>query len=271
MNIHRTKIEWATHVWNPITGCNHGCRYCYAKRIIDRFAPKMTERPEPGSIIEEAPGILCATKPVRLVDSKGEYTRSANFPTGFNPTFYRYQLDYPEHKTAPCRVFVVAMGDMFGEWVPDEWIEKIFEACAKAPQHKWIFLTKNPARYLALAGAGKLPKDSNFWFGSTITTPDTPFYWSNQHKTFVSIEPLLAPFDEVDIEEVQRADWIIVGNMTGAGSKKHQPQREWVEAIVKAAQEAGKPIFMKNGLKELWGEPLIQEYPLELLLPNEIK
>lgn len=271
MNIHKTKIEWATHVWNPITGCNHGCRYCYAKRIIDRFAPKMTERPEPGSIIEEAPGIFCATKPVRLVDSKGEYTRSANFPTGFKPTFYRYQLDYPIHKTAPCRVFVVAMGDMFGTWVPDEWIEKVFEACAKAPQHKWIFLTKNPARYLALAGAGKLPKDSNFWFGSTITTPDTPYYWSNQHKTFVSIEPLLAPFDEVDIEEVQRADWIIVGNMTGAGSKNHQPKREWVEAIVKAAREAGKPIFMKNGLKELWGEPLIQEYPPELLLPNEIK
>ena len=271
MNIHRTKIEWATHVWNPITGCNHGCRYCYAKRIIDRFAPKMTERPEPGSIIEEAPGIFCATKPVRLVDSKGEYTRSANFPTGFNPTFYRYQLDYPTHKTAPCRVFVVAMGDMFGEWVPDEWIEKIFEACAKAPQHKWIFLTKNPARYLALAGAGKLPKDSIFWFGSTITTPDTPFYWSNQHKTFVSIEPLLAPFDEVDIEEVQLADWIIVGNMTGAGSKKHQPKREWVEAVVNAARQAGKPVFMKNGLKELWGEPLIQEYPPELLLPNEIK
>lgn len=271
MNIHKTKIEWATHVWNPITGCNHGCRYCYAKRIIDRFAPKMTERPEPGSIIEESPGIFCATKPVRLVDSKGEYTRSANFPTGFKPTFYRYQLDYPIHKTAPCRVFVVAMGDMFGTWVPDEWIEKVFEACAKAPQHKWIFLTKNPARYLALAGAGKLPKDSNFWFGSTITTPDTPYYWSNQHNTFVSIEPLLAPFDEVDIEEVQRADWIIVGNMTGAGSKNHQPKREWVEAIVKAAREAGKPIFMKNGLKELWGEPLIQEYPPELLLPNEIK
>lgn len=271
MNIHRTKIEWATHVWNPITGCNHGCRYCYAKRIIDRFAPKMTERPEPGSIIEESSGIFCATKPVRLVDSKGEYTRSANFPTGFKPTFYSYQLDYPTHKTAPCRVFVVAMGDMFGEWVPDEWIEKIFEACAKAPQHKWIFLTKNPARYLALAGAGKLPKDSNFWFGSTITTPDTPYYWSNQHKTFVSIEPLLAPFDEVDIEEVQLADWIIVGNMTGAGSKKHQPKREWVEAIVNAARQAGKPVFMKNGLKELWGEPLIQEYPPELLLPNEIK
>lgn len=271
MNIHRTKIEWATHVWNPITGCNHGCRYCYAKRIIDRFAPKMTERPEPGSIIEESPGIFCATKPVRLVDSKGEYTRSANFPTGFKPTFYSYQLDYPTHKTAPCRVFVVAMGDMFGEWVPDEWIEKIFEACAKAPQHKWIFLTKNPARYLTLAGAGKLPKDSNFWFGSTITTPDTPYYWSNQHKTFVSIEPLLAPFDEVDIEEVQLVDWIIVGNMTGAGSKKHQPKREWVEAIVNAARQAGKPVFMKNGLKELWGEPLIQEYPPELLLPNEIK
>ena len=59
--------------------------------------------------------------------------------------------------------------------------------------------------------------------------------------------------------------------MTGAGSKKYQPKREWVEAIVNAAREAGKPLFMKNGLKDLWGEPLIQEYPPELLLPTETK
>ena len=29
--VNKSKIEWCDHTWNPITGCNHGCHYCYAK------------------------------------------------------------------------------------------------------------------------------------------------------------------------------------------------------------------------------------------------
>ena len=39
MNLHKTKIDWATHTWNPVTGCLHDCEYCYARRFISRFAP----------------------------------------------------------------------------------------------------------------------------------------------------------------------------------------------------------------------------------------
>ena len=183
LNIHKTQIEWATHVWNPITGCNHGCRYCYAKRIIDRFAPKMTERPEPGSILEEAPGIFSAEKPVRLVDSKGDYTRSAAFPKGFNPMFYRYQLDYPIHKTAPCRVFVVAMGDMFGEWVPDEWIEKIFEACSKAPQ---------PGT-LPSPGPESCPRTATFGSAVPSPIPTLPTIGAISTRPSSALNPCLPP------------------------------------------------------------------------------
>lgn len=35
--MNRTKIEWATMTWNPVTGCKHGCEYCYARRIARRF------------------------------------------------------------------------------------------------------------------------------------------------------------------------------------------------------------------------------------------
>ena len=47
MNLHKTKIEWATHTFNPVTGCLHGCEYCYARRLVSRFAPHACERPEP--------------------------------------------------------------------------------------------------------------------------------------------------------------------------------------------------------------------------------
>jgi len=35
--MNKTKIEWTDYSWNPITGCLHGCWYCYAKRMFHRF------------------------------------------------------------------------------------------------------------------------------------------------------------------------------------------------------------------------------------------
>ena len=29
----KTKIDWADASWNPVTGCMHGCEYCYARMI----------------------------------------------------------------------------------------------------------------------------------------------------------------------------------------------------------------------------------------------
>jgi protein gp37 len=35
--MNRTKIEWCDYTWNPVTGCLHGCSYCYARRLSERF------------------------------------------------------------------------------------------------------------------------------------------------------------------------------------------------------------------------------------------
>lgn len=35
--MNNTKIEWTDMSWNPVTGCKHGCDYCYARRIYQRF------------------------------------------------------------------------------------------------------------------------------------------------------------------------------------------------------------------------------------------
>lgn len=33
----KTKIDWCDSAWNPVTGCLHGCEYCYARGIANRF------------------------------------------------------------------------------------------------------------------------------------------------------------------------------------------------------------------------------------------
>lgn len=35
--MNKTNIEWCDSTWNPVTGCRHGCEYCYARRIAKRF------------------------------------------------------------------------------------------------------------------------------------------------------------------------------------------------------------------------------------------
>mgnify|MGYP003056095369 CR=1 FL=1 len=35
--MNKTKIEWCDSTWNPVTGCRHGCPYCYARSVAGRF------------------------------------------------------------------------------------------------------------------------------------------------------------------------------------------------------------------------------------------
>ena len=35
--MNKTKIDWCDSTWNPVTGCLHGCEYCYARGIANRF------------------------------------------------------------------------------------------------------------------------------------------------------------------------------------------------------------------------------------------
>ena len=36
--MNKTKIDWADYTWNPVTGCLHGCSYCYARKQSMRFS-----------------------------------------------------------------------------------------------------------------------------------------------------------------------------------------------------------------------------------------
>lgn len=277
MSLHKSKIEWCTHTWNPVTGCLHGCAYCYARRFVDRFKPHPCERPHiwsSGTSVLECgggPDKACfeVIEPVRLVDENGDYVRTTPYPKGFSPTLHRYAMDLPAKRLIPSRVFVSSMGDLFGEWVPDEWIRDVFDVCDKAPQHTYLFLTKNPQRYCALANAGKLPKRDNFWYGTSVTGRGAPlFATSVDFNTFLSIEPLMENL-EAGLGSFGGVRWVIVGAMTGPGSKQHQPKREWVENIVEAAGLTHAAVFMKDSLAPIWGPDLVKDHPEGMVWPEE--
>lgn len=151
----KTKIDWCDSTWNPVTGCYNECGYCYARRIAERFGGSQNHA-----------NIFDLAEPVR-----GEDGKAKAYPYGFSPTFHRYRLE--DYKDKEGRnIFVCSMADLFGEWVPDSWIDEVFAACEKAPQHQYLFLTKNPQRYADLDRAGKLPITDNIWYGTSITNAE---------------------------------------------------------------------------------------------------
>lgn len=254
----KSKIEWCDSTWNPVTGCLHGCEYCYARRIANRFGGHTdvlhaSEHPEE----YKEGGKHDLHGPLVNGDSR------AAFPFGFEPTLHRYRLDEPYQRRGQ-NIFVCSMADLFGEWVSDEWIAEVFNACRLSPQHRYLFLTKNPTRYMELAANGLLPEGDNFWYGSSVPTPEATFWWSNRHNTFVSIEPMLEEFPTGEGSPVGKVKWVIMGAMTGPGSNRHQPKREWVESLARDAQAAGVPVFMKDSLRSIVGTGgMVREFPWE--------
>lgn len=264
----RTKIDWCDASWNPVTGCLHGCEYCYARRIAERFGAREIYDPEcqcQRHLIER--GMLTGTgKPLELdypweqKNKDGSITNAA-YPFGFEPTFHRYRLDEPKRWKKPRTIFVCSMADLFGDWVPDEWIEQVFEACEAAPQHRYLFLTKNPKRYVGLYRNGILRVRDSFWYGSTITGANEPFFFSrvpddNPH-TFCSIEPILEPVGAMQV----MPDWVIVGAETGNRKGKVVPQKEWIDEIAAECKRRRKPLFMKDSLRAIMTDDFRQQFP----------
>lgn len=252
-----TKIPWCDSTWSPVTGCRHGCSYCYAAQIARRFAGSIRENltacEEYG---ETGSGLYVLDEPFH--DETGAHR---TYPFGFAPTLHRYRLDEPQ-KLNGRTIFVGSMCDLFGDWVPDEWIELVFRSCREASQHTYLFLTKNPKRLCNLANDGKLPKEDNFWWGSTLDNKEAlRFDGGFAYNTFLSIEPLTEYMD-VGLGSFGSARWIIIGAETGNRREKVTPERSWIRNIEDAAAITRAPVFMKDSLIPIVGEEnMRREFP----------
>lgn len=114
-----TKIEWATKVWNPVTGCikvSDGCKFCYAERQWPR-----------------------------LEGNKKTLYHGREFT---DVQCHEHLLQEPFKWKKPERIFVNSMSDLFHEDVPHFFIDQMFAVMALNPHHTFIVLTKRPERML---------------------------------------------------------------------------------------------------------------------------
>jgi len=227
-----TGIEWCDETINPLGHGCYGpggtkenpkiCPYCYAHRLAKRGMRKCE---------------LCKK---------------------FIPHTHFEQLEKLKQWKNPRKIFVQSMGDLFHDETPDEWIQEVFKACEAAPQHKYLFLTKNFLK------ASDFRYQDNWWIGRTITNKEdssklcTGDPWSidgiHRANHFLSIEPLLG-----DVEYLKyylySFKWVIIGQQTNPNKP---PKDEWVQSIIDQCRAAGVPVFVKSPLYQQFR---IQEWP----------
>lgn len=208
-------IEWAKWSWNPVTGCLHGCKFCYARDIANRFFG------------------------------------------GFEPRFYPERLQMPHNTKYPQdkieldvsykNVFVCSMSDLFGDWVENDWINQILKSIKENPQWNYLFLTKNPEKYL------EFDFPDNCWLGVTVHTQNMVKRAENvlrqfpNNISFVSCEPLK---EKIIFNSLENIDMVIVGGQSKSTQEQEfQPEWDWVESLLNQVRKFNKNIYFKPNLK----------------------
>jgi len=198
---------------------------------------------------------------------------AAVYPFQFAPAYHDYRLTAPANTKRPKsdhapdgRVFVCSMADLFGKWVPDQWIKSVFDAAIASPEWEYLFLTKWPKRYSMLAA---LPKA---WFGASIikqadvdrvTRDMTSFEVHSGIVRWISLEPMLEP---IKFDDLSWCDLVVIGAQTSTRQPEgfvpaFSPKFEWVADVVAQCIEQGVPYYLKPNLLTAPGMDMAQMEP----------
>ena len=215
----KSAIEWTDATWNPVTGCTkitRGCDHCYAERFAERF------RGTPGHPFKD--GFDLKLRPERL----------------FQPLSWK----------RPRRVFVNSMSDLFHKEIPATFIDRVFDTMEATDRHIFQVLTKRSSLMMTYLRRryGSRAAPQHIWCGvsvedHTATTRIRHLRQTPISTRFLSIEPLLGPIGNVDLEGIA---WVIVGGESGP--KARPMQLAWVIDIRDRCKREGVPFFFKQ-----WG------------------
>lgn len=157
----RSKIEWCDNTWNPVTGCMHDdqCIYCPGRSKIIGFSGDIRRNLALTDYYTKVSDVYILDNPI-----KKEEGGQIQYPFGYKPTVHKYKLDKLPFLSA-CKVYIGSVGELFGPWISDEWIQRVFLTCVNNPQHIYMFLTSYPERYEELSKKRLLPVGTNMWYG----------------------------------------------------------------------------------------------------------
>jgi protein gp37 len=233
LNKTNDNIEWAAWSWNPVTGCLHDCPYCYARDIAERF-----------------------------------------YPEKFQPSFHPSRLDAPDNTNVPTEprfpgdigyknIFTCSMADLFGKWVPVEWIDAVLQKAWDNPQWNFLFLSKFPIRMADF----EFPPNS--WIGTTV---DRQYAVERAEKAFTKIraggysgiawlscEPML---EDLTFSSLDMFDWVIMGGSSkSTQTPEFRPPFPWIVHLWEQAKTIDLPVYMKTNIGI---EQRVREYPPQL-------
>jgi protein gp37 len=209
-------IEWTEMTWNPTVGCTKispGCKNCYAETMAKRL--------------------------------QGMGMRG--YENGFRLTHMPERLVEPLGRRKPTVYFVNSMSDLFHEKVPFEYIRRVFDVMASAPQHTFQVLSKRAERMAAFCRDIRVPP--NVWLGVSVENrrhgvPRIDVLRNmDADVRFLSVEPLLEDLGHIDLSGIH---WVIVGGESGRKARPMKP--EWVDGIKRQCDAADVAFFFKQ-----WG------------------
>jgi protein gp37 len=222
-------IEWAKWSFNPVTGCRHDCSYCYARDIAERF-----------------------------------------YAQGFKPTVYRDRLAAPCNTKVPTEastdvtyknVFTCSMADLFGRWVPSQWIQAVLDVAEANPQWNFLFLTKFPIRLQEF----EFP--DNAWVGATvdaqarIPSVEASFEQVTAKVKWLSCEPML---ERLTFSRLDLFDWLVIGGASNSTqTPEFRPPREWLNHLEDQAAAANCQVYEKTNLLAR-----LRNYPGQTTVPS---
>lgn len=165
-------------------------------------------------------------------------------------------------------IFVGSSTDMFAKDVPEEWIARVLNQCAKH-RNKYLFQTKNPARlihfnpFLISILTHNMRKivlgttiETNRFYKEFMGKAPKPIKRAEALSAFiypkmVTIEPIM-DFDLHDLVEMIKAvdpEWVNIG-ADSKGHKLPEPSKEKVLALIKELK-LFTDVKIKDNLKRI--------------------
>jgi protein gp37 len=235
-----TKIEYVDDTANFVTGCLHGCSYCFAKKLATRLSG----------------------------NEKTSYhllkRRAGNpFAPAFHVDVYNKLNSRLENVKENRRVLIASMGDIGcrsffhvvknGEVLKDEYtnaevMKFVYELCCKHKRHTFLLLSKWSRSFWPFTWPG------NVYIGTSVDSTNhvcctriKELDFVDANMKWISIEPLLSPeFEVIDLGHCN-LNWVVVG-----GLSRSKIPNECLKAALRIKEycnDSKVPLFVKDNLR----------------------